>query len=402
MCRWLGLPCLYCNNSCTENTGTNVDDNGDASNNDTNENVLHVLEYRSLSPEQKENVDSIRINSIRRCLSQFSSLLGKEHMVRLTRSSSEADVCATPLGAAVEEAMAEATSLEMSSSSGTDITDWESSSSENDRNDASSNNSREISYGTDTTDTETENEKERLPVTSADHVEIGMVIKNDYDEDSIEQELQQKNQSLQEEADTAVSECTHIIIPCPGHTIVKTNISYEKNTMTGECCTHTDDILKETKKSRFAFRKASNTTTPKNDKLKSIISTDSSIETTSKEQNPPITTITHNSQKQRTVPIFCAICLEQYLPSNTISWSSNNKCTHVFHKDCIVQWLVSLGRIKWKNNITSTNEKNWALFLSEKQLMQYDLECPCCRQAFIEKGVVLGKVAGMQEEAFCA
>lgn len=46
---------------------------------------------------------------------------------------------------------------------------------------------------------------------------------------------------------------------------------------------------------------------------------------------------------------FCMICLEPYLIGEEVSWSRDLKCRHVFHHECIMEWL-----------------------------MEHD-ECPCCR-----------------------
>ena len=81
---------------------------------------------------------------------------------------------------------------------------------------------------------------------------------------------------------------------------------------------------------------------------------------------------------ERYVPIFCAVCLMEYELADRVCWSSNKECTHVFHEDCIVQWLVSSGRTKSKRRWFPDNP-------SEKKLMCYELECPCCRQEFISK-----------------
>jgi hypothetical protein len=42
----------------------------------------------------------------------------------------------------------------------------------------------------------------------------------------------------------------------------------------------------------------------------------------------------------RAVPPTCAICLLQYRPGNYVTWSSNKECRHVFHRDCILMWLL--------------------------------------------------------------
>lgn len=37
--------------------------------------------------------------------------------------------------------------------------------------------------------------------------------------------------------------------------------------------------------------------------------------------------------------VACSICLDQYLVGDTICWAKTNECNHIFHQDCIVQWL---------------------------------------------------------------
>lgn len=38
-------------------------------------------------------------------------------------------------------------------------------------------------------------------------------------------------------------------------------------------------------------------------------------------------------------PVCCCICLEGYAPKETICVPITNKCSHVFHEDCMVAWL---------------------------------------------------------------
>ena len=57
------------------------------------------------------------------------------------------------------------------------------------------------------------------------------------------------------------------------------------------------------------------------------------------------------------VPNCCAICLSDYRVGDVVTWSSNPKCIHAFHRDCVVDWLIK---------------------------MQPETPCPCCRQEFTD------------------
>lgn len=52
----------------------------------------------------------------------------------------------------------------------------------------------------------------------------------------------------------------------------------------------------------------------------------------------------------------CAICLEPYQLGDYLVWSANETCTHVFHRQCLVDFLC---KVKGE-----------------------ETPCPCCRQAF--------------------
>ena len=87
--------------------------------------------------------------------------------------------------------------------------------------------------------------------------------------------------------------------------------------------------------------------------------------------------------EERAVPIFCAICLTKYEISDRVCWSSNSECSHMFHEDCMMRWLVALGRKGSKRKRYSANP-------SERKMLDYALACPCCRQDFISRDVILG------------
>jgi hypothetical protein len=69
-----------------------------------------------------------------------------------------------------------------------------------------------------------------------------------------------------------------------------------------------------------------------------------------RDSKPPETKI------MRQVPNECSICLCEYTVGNDIVWSSNPQCDHVFHEECIEQWLMK--------------QREGPL-------------CPCCRRDFV-------------------
>ena len=100
----------------------------------------------------------------------------------------------------------------------------------------------------------------------------------------------------------------------------------------------------------------------------------------------------------------CAICHERYVPSDVIVHSSDPaRCRHAFHEECMVRWLVSSG---WTKSRIVVPIKALLLLRSsggggggggggvdganaeeddDGDLLDYDLECPCCRQVFVDR-----------------
>ena len=85
---------------------------------------------------------------------------------------------------------------------------------------------------------------------------------------------------------------------------------------------------------------------------------------------------------RRDVPRFCAICLSKISIGERVTWSSNSECTHIFHTDCIQQWLSALG----KKNVKSLSSPP-----TKEQLLR-GLDCPCCRQPFVSSSIDINDI----------
>lgn len=193
------------------------------------------------------------------------------------------------------------------------------------------------------------------------------VVSSEYDQpEDIEKGFPNEEEigiKVHEEAQLEVLECsgehTHVLVPLPGQS------------NTGEREVNLDNPEPVVNSTWQNFRVHQHNFKSSVLKSKSPQDKPSSNETAVEDQNTVESKII-----ERPVPIFCAVCLMEYEVSDRVCWSSNRACTHVFHEDCIVQWLVSSGRTKSKRRWFPENP-------SEKRLMCYELECPCCRQEFI-------------------
>mmetsp|Transcript_21482 Transcript_21482/g.33229 ORF Transcript_21482/g.33229 Transcript_21482/m.33229 type:complete len:326 (-) Transcript_21482:147-1124(-) len=155
---------------------------------------------------------------------------------------------------------------------------------------------------------------------------------------------------------TAADKYTHISIPLPGCDIKGIHI-----------CSLSMEAEKEDRQEGNKW------------KLPSLFQTG---DDDAKEKQEPITIISdpnHHQQQQkvekRNVPIFCAICLSEYEKCDRVCWSSNIECNHVFHEDCILQWLISSGKKRSMNEFFTRHP-------TDEKLLEHEF-CPCCRQGFI-------------------
>jgi hypothetical protein len=87
--------------------------------------------------------------------------------------------------------------------------------------------------------------------------------------------------------------------------------------------------------------------------------------------DPPMQELSYSTF--RPVECVCAICLDVYTVSDVVTWSSNQCCTHSFHRDCILNWLLIQGK-KCPNSRARPQAAK-----DDRSLL-----CPCCRVPFIE------------------
>jgi len=149
---------------------------------------------------------------------------------------------------------------------------------------------------------------------------------------------------------------THISVPKPGH-------NYDCVDMLNSPRTRPEDEKKPKEEKKTKLR---------------IFGSKGKEGTKDTKEEPKTTGLVKKSER-RSCTIFCAICLAEYEVGERVSWSSNPDCNHVFHEDCVAQWLVALGRTKSKMQRFPEDP-------TEAQLLNYQLECPCCRQEFISRG----------------
>ena len=143
------------------------------------------------------------------------------------------------------------------------------------------------------------------------------------------------------------AEYTHVQIPHPGKVIVIGDVNGSE-----DCCS---DNKKKMKKSSLS-RKI----------LVCISKVGQDINNEEKMNSTGGTFVS----ELRAVTIFCAVCLMKYEISDRVCWSSNS------------EWLATLGR-------THSRAKLFSATPSEKKLLDFELTCPCCRNDFISRKLIL-------------
>lgn len=94
----------------------------------------------------------------------------------------------------------------------------------------------------------------------------------------------------------------------------------------------------------------------------------------------------------------CPICHEEHEVGDRVCHSSNPECRHVYHERCIVAWLVTLGWTRSKGRSAPGRLSKARGGRAEgRELLDYDLECPCCRRDFVDGPSLLGGPEGENE-----
>ena len=176
---------------------------------------------------------------------------------------------------------------------------------------------------------------------------------------------------MKSEEETEEGEYTHVLVPYPG---------YDHN---GTKVKNLEDVVEEKKKLRHKLFSRLSKNREEPEKKEEDNEDDKELSDNEEEE------IEEKRTDKRAVPIFCAVCLMECSTTERITWSSNSECSHVFHEDCVLQWLVALGRKRSKRQSFARHSHP-----SDRKLLDFDLACPCCRQEFISKSLVLAPEAG--------
>jgi hypothetical protein len=90
--------------------------------------------------------------------------------------------------------------------------------------------------------------------------------------------------------------------------------------------------------------------------------------------------------KTRYVPNGCAICLCEFGAGDRVTWSATNNDPHVFHEDCMLKYLLSVGAKTARRRQSAQNE-NSPYRDPVEAATDFLMLCPCCRQTFVSKTI---------------
>lgn len=87
-----------------------------------------------------------------------------------------------------------------------------------------------------------------------------------------------------------------------------------------------------------------------------------------------------SAETRRDIPNGCAICLSEFEAGHRVTWASNGDCPHCFHEQCILNWMLAVGKKKQlERNPNDTMDQS----VDPIQLaITFPKLCPCCRRPF--------------------
>ena len=93
-----------------------------------------------------------------------------------------------------------------------------------------------------------------------------------------------------------------------------------------------------------------------------------------------------SNDKARFVPNGCAICLCEFVAGDRVTWSATNNDPHVFHEECMLKYLLSVGA-KTASRRQSAQQENTPYRDPVEAATDFLMLCPCCRQTFVSKAI---------------
>jgi RING-like zinc finger len=90
--------------------------------------------------------------------------------------------------------------------------------------------------------------------------------------------------------------------------------------------------------------------------------------------------IEYEDMSSRDVPNGCAICLSEFEVGDRITWASNRNCPHCFHEQCILKWMLAVGKKKRQQRSSNVGPQDDD---PVQAAINFPKLCPCCRRQFI-------------------
>ncbi|KAL7451552.1 hypothetical protein ACHAWC_003378 [Mediolabrus comicus] len=314
------------------------------------------VEYAHLSSSKKSRIHEIRSREIKKCLSPFSTLLSEENMV-----GQKVVVAAQPNSGYNDDELHVPQEKYQGDGEEGEIASFTESSSETSSVEAFASlpPTPIVLSGEDSS--ETPSEETTAAAASPPTLD---------EELHISQEKHQGDDDEEEMVPIVLSGeagYTHISLPHPGYN------KYGIRKLKKKPKPSTDEPANKQRMCLVLFRNNKNPVT-KDRQAKEILGEE--------DDDSDVENNTRSKDDRREVPIFCAVCLGEYEVGEKVCWSSNTECTHVFHHDCMKNWLEASGKRASKKQRFSENP-------TRRQVLNFSMECPCCRQAFVDKTVDL-------------